>query len=380
MATIPGVAYFHSQFLGRSETFIYRPLLSFRRVRPVVFTQRRLHEDEFPFSPIVLYPPDPGSPWGLLDRAGRRLSQGEPFLSRQFRRHGIHLLHAHYGTQGWDLLRVRRATGLPMLTTFYGFDMSMLPRERLWQERYSELFDVGDLFSVEGPHMHARLKGLGCPAEKMRIQPIGIDLTLIPFRSRTPPSGRPVRLLFCGRFAEKKGLPDALGAVASVRAKHRQLELRVIGDGEERPHVEQLISSFHLTDCVRLLGSQSYHVLQEELAAADLLLAPSRTGSDGDTEGGAPTILLEAQAAGLPVVATTHADIPYVVVPDKSALLAPEGDPAALAECLENLLKAPERWAEMGRAGRQHVEQAHDVRNTAAGLEEIYFFMMKGTS
>ena len=58
----PGVAHFHSQFLGRSETFIYRLLQAFQRVRPVVFTQRLLHREEFPFSPIVLYPPAPGSP------------------------------------------------------------------------------------------------------------------------------------------------------------------------------------------------------------------------------------------------------------------------------------------------------------------------------
>ncbi len=375
---LPGVAHFHSQFLGRSETFIYRPLQAFQRVRPVVFTQRLFHKEEFPFSPIVLYPPSPSSLWGLLDRAGRRLLGREPFFSRQFRHYGIHLLHAHYGTMGWALLRVRRVTGLPMLTTFYGFDMSMLPRERLWRERYSQLFNAGDLFLVEGPHMRTCLIDLGCPTEKVRIQRIGIDLSLIPFRVRTRPFGRPVRLLFCGRLTEKKGLPDALEAAATVRARHPQLELRVIGDGEERPRVERLISSLHLTDCVRLLGFQSYHVLQQELAAADILVAPSRTGSDGDTEGGAPTILLEAQTAGLPVLSTTHADIPHVVVPGKSAVLAPEGDPAALAACLEDLLDAPERWAEMGRIGRRHVELEHDVRTTAAALEEVYLSLMKG--
>jgi colanic acid/amylovoran biosynthesis glycosyltransferase len=190
--------------------------------------------------------------------------------------------------------------------------------------------------------------------------------------------GRPARLLFCGRLTEKKGLLDALEAVAAVRARHPQVEFRILGDGEERPRAERLIMSLGLRDCVRLLGLQPYEIVQRELAAADILLAPSRTASDGDSEGGAPTILLEAQAAGLPVVATTHADIPYVVVAGKSGLLAPEGDPAALAECLRSLLETPERWAEMGRAGRRHVEQEHDVRTTAAGLEETYFALMSG--
>lgn len=373
---MPGVAHFHPEFLGRSETFIYRSLVALQRVRPVVFTRRLLYPEEFHFAPIVLYPPAPRSPWGLLDRAGRRLFRREPFLARQFRRHAVRLLHAHYGPMGWELLRVGEATGLPLVTTFYGYDMSMLPAQGDWAERYATLFTSGDLFLVEGPHMRTALIRLGCPAGKVRIQRIGINLALIPFRPRGPAVGRPARLLFCGRFAEKKGLPDALEALAAVRARHQQVELCVIGDGEERPRVEQLIVSRGLRDCVRLLGLQPYEVLRQELAVADILLAPSRTAANGDSEGGAPTILLEAQAAGLPVVATTHADIPYVVVAGKSGLLAPEGDSAALAECLKSLLETPERWAEMGRAGRRHVEQEHDVRTTAAGLEEAYLALI----
>jgi colanic acid/amylovoran biosynthesis glycosyltransferase len=266
-----------------------------------------------------------------------------------------------------------------LVTTFYGYDMSMLPREARWQDRYAELFATGDLFLVEGPNMRAALIELGCPPWKVRIQRIGIDLALVPFRPRGPAIGRPVRLLFCGRFTEKKGLLDALEAVAMVRARHPRVELSVIGDGEERSRVERAIESLDLTDSVRLLGLRPYEVVRRELAAADILLAPSRTASNGDTEGGAPTILLEAQAAGLPVVATTHADIPFVVVAGKSGLLAPEGNLPALAECLESLLDTPERWAEMGRAGRRHVEQEHDIRITAAGLEEIYLALMRET-
>jgi colanic acid/amylovoran biosynthesis glycosyltransferase len=374
----PGVGHFRTEFLGRSETFIYRPLVALRRVRPVVFTRRRLFADEFPFTPIVIYPPAPRSCWGILDRAGRRIFRLELFLGHNLHRYRVKALHAHYGSQGWELLPLRRATGLPLVTTFYGYDMSLLPQDGCWRDRYIELFEMGDAFLVEGPCMQAALIRLGCPAEKVRLQRIGIDLTLVPFRPRRPAVGRPVRLLFCGRFTEKKGLPDALQAVAAVRARHPQVELDVIGDGEERPRTERLIASLGLGDCVRLLGLQSYAVVRQRLAEADILLAPSRTASDGDTEGGAPTILLEAQAAGLPVVATTHADIPYVVAAGTSGLLAPENDPTALAECLGSLLDAPERWAAMGAAGRRHVEQEHDIHVTVARLEETYMDLMQG--
>jgi colanic acid/amylovoran biosynthesis glycosyltransferase len=110
----------------------------------------------------------------------------------------------------------------------------------------------------------------------------------------------------------------------------------------------------------------------KELEAADLFAQPSLTASDGDSEGGAPTTLLEAQACGVPILATSHADIPHVVVEGESALLAPERDAEALAAGLERLLAEPERWPAMGRAGRAHVLTHHDAGAQAERLEALY--------
>lgn len=109
-----------------------------------------------------------------------------------------------------------------------------------------------------------------------------------------------------------------------------------------------------------------------ELDSASIFLHPSVVSADGDTEGGAPTVLLEAQAMGLPVVSTLHADIPNVTVPGKSALLVAERDADAIAEVLVALLDDPSGWAAMGRAGRRHVESYHDIHKEAPALEERY--------
>ena len=101
-------------------------------------------------------------------------------------------------------------------------------------------------------------------------------------------------------------------------------------------------------------------------------LQASVTAADGDGEGGAPVVLLDAQAAGMPVVATHHADIPEYVVDGHSGLLAPERDVEALSECIRTLVEDPQRWAAMGRAGRRHVEQNYNVVTQCAALEDIY--------
>ena len=91
-----------------------------------------------------------------------------------------------------------------------------------------------------------------------------------------------------------------------------------------------------------------------------------------DTEGGAPVAILEAQATGLPVISSYHADIPEVVVDGKSALLAPERDVETLAKHLEYLVEHPDVWSVMGRAGREHVKQEYDLTAQVQKLENIY--------
>jgi colanic acid/amylovoran biosynthesis glycosyltransferase len=146
----------------------------------------------------------------------------------------------------------------------------------------------------------------------------------------------------------------------------------MVGDGPLRSEVEKAVARLGMASYVKLLGFLGYRDYLEEMTAADFFLHPSLTASNGDSEGGAPTTILEAQAMGMPIVSTTHADIPNVVVPGKSALLAPEGSVAALAEHIGVLVTERERWQAMGAAGRRFVEEHHDVRRQAASLEDKY--------
>ena len=93
---------------------------------------------------------------------------------------------------------------------------------------------------------------------------------------------------------------------------------------------------------------------------------------NGDTEGGAPVAILEAQATGLPVILSYHADIPEVVVDGRSALLVPELDVETLARHLECLIGHQDVWGAMGRAGQEYMEQEYDVMVQVGKLEKIY--------
>ena len=375
----PAVAHAMSRYLGLSETFIYATLNNFRRYHPVVVCETTDHLDLFPFEAIYA---TSGirrfSWWWFVNGLHYRLSDKATFsehllyVRHVLKSQRIQIVHAHFGPTGVRLLPVRRALGIPLVTTFYGYDMSELPREKRWREAYARLFAEGDLFLVEGGHMRDALITLGCPADKVEVQRIGVALELLPFKERVAEPDEKVITLFCGRFTEKKGLLYALQALALVIREFPAIELRIIGDGEERPAIERTIAGLRLEPFVTLMGYQPHQVFREQLGQAHLFIQPSVTAANGDTEGGAPTVILEAQACGLPILATRHADIPEIVAEPESGLLVPERDVNALAQNWLELLRHPERWPKMGRAGRALVERQHSVEKLVSDLERRY--------
>ena len=164
----------------------------------------------------------------------------------------------------------------------------------------------------------------------------------------------------------------ALRALASAREKFPNVELHVGGDGPEEAAARELADELGIAEAVHFLGFLPHERFLDELGRADLFVQPSVTAKDGDSEGGAPTTLLEAQACGVPILASTHADIPFVVQDGVAGRLAPEGDAEALGEQLIALLSEPQRWAAMGEAGRRHVAQRHDAATQTARLEDLY--------
>ncbi|MCK4334951.1 glycosyltransferase [candidate division WOR-3 bacterium] len=364
------VGHFHYCFFERSETFIYHQLSSLKRFRPVAISLISRNLDEFPLSNGVHY--DVGLE---LSRPGLQFI--EPFrygslklAAELFKREGVALIHAHFGTWGAYATPLKRNLRVPMVVTFYGQDMSLLPKRTMWRNRFQKLWKKIDLFLVEGPHMMAELIKLGAPKEKVALQRIGVPVSKIRFRIPKIKSD-PHTALWAGRMVEKKGLMDALKALELLKREGIKIQLRIIGDGPERKKAQGFVKEKESEEDVTFLGFLDYETYLAELEQADFLIAPSRTSSKGETEGGAPTTILEAQARGLPVVATRHADIPFVL-PEGYPYLAHEADPRDLALVIKLLLDDQKRWLQIARKNRKHVKRFHDLKATTQSLEKHY--------
>ncbi|MCS6816474.1 MAG: glycosyltransferase [Blastocatellia bacterium] len=379
----PIVAEVKPEYLPLTETFIYEYLRALRRVRPVVVAEEVKHLDLFPVKELVrVRTLELTLRERMRDRLLAILLRFEN--ARAYRYHAalrrLHpqLVHAHFGPTGVLVLAAARRLGVPLITSFYGYDLSALARDPAWRARYRHLFAHGALFLVEGPHMRERLIRLGCPPEKIRVRRIAIDLDEFPFRPRVWREG-PLRLLQVGRLVEKKGHEYALRAFAHVRSRARESEFYIIGDGPLRPHLERLAGELGIAGAVHWLGPLSRAAYREVAERCHILVQPSVVAANGDDEGGAPTVLLEMQASGMPIVATRHADIPYVVREGESARLVPERDVAALADALLELIENPARWPSMAEAGRTFVAEHHDIRREAPRLEALYWSVIEAS-
>ncbi len=323
-----------------------------------------------------------------FDTAWNRLFGYYPSFYSALRRNKADVLHAHFGPMGYHMLPLAKKAGIPLITTFYGYDLSYLPSEEPeWRQKYQRLFEEGDAFLLEGAHMRDRLVSLWCPPEKAFVQRLGVEVDDWEFRPRFKSEDEPLKLLFAGRFTEKKGLPYALDGFAEALDAGVDARLTVVGDADGSPRSQRVkkyvldrIETPSLDDRIDLRGFIPRSELVEAYYNHHALVAPSVEAEDGDTEGGAPVTLIEAQATGLPVVSTYHCDIPEVVVDGETGLLAPERDAEAVADHLVTLASDPGLLADLGRSGRDHVHEEYSAHVQGRRLADRYDAVLSKTS
>lgn len=365
------VAHLVADWLPYSQNWIHAQVIDATFVSPSVIAERVLDANRFPAP-------------GLREIGPSRVMFGA-FASRGFARAATLALaasdarvaHAHFGPVGWRWLPFARELRIPLVTSFYGYDMSRLPASRpIWRERYRELFAHGERFLCEGPAMAKALVALGCPAAKLVIRPLGVDVSRFAPRERAREPGAPLRVIAVGRFVAKKGLPDAIAATV-MAARRIPVELTVVGAPEAtaasaREGLRVLAAALRAGGRVRLAGRWSHDELARRAGEFDVVLQPSRHTTDGDSEGGAPVILAELCASGMPAVATWHADIPEVVRDGETGLLAAEGDVAAIAGHLVRLFVDPAWRARLGANAAAHARARFDRDRAGAALGAVY--------
>ncbi|CAM6450945.1 colanic acid biosynthesis glycosyltransferase WcaL [Citrobacter sedlakii] len=238
---------------------------------------------------------------------------------------------AHFGPAGVTATKLRELGVIKgkIATIFHGIDISSREVLNHYAPEYQQLFQRGDLMLPISDLWAKRLKSMGCPAEKIAVSRMGVDMARFSHRPVKAP-GTPLEMISVARLTEKKGLHVAIEACRQLKEQGVAFRYRILGMGPWERRLRTLIEQYQLDDVIEMPGFKPSHEVKAMLDETDLFLLPSITGADGDMEG-IPVALMEAMAVGIPVVSTVHSGIPELVEAGKSGWLVPENDAQALA-------------------------------------------------
>jgi colanic acid/amylovoran biosynthesis glycosyltransferase len=376
MKKFPKVAQLITPYLFHTGSWVYSQIKGVNTIQNIILTYKTENLDQFPFNPIYSFY-DFNRTKQFTTRVYRKFfgDRYGLFFNPIIKKENPKLFHAHMGYEAVRWLKFVKKTGLPLITTFYGLDVSKLGKIPYWRKCYQELFMYGKYFLAEGNYLKKQLVDLGCPSEKIIVQKLGVDIDNYPKVNRDLLNYNKRVILQVSTFREKKGIEYSLRTIAEVSKVFPNVLYKLIGKGdnsEADDNIKGLIKSLNVEKNVELLGITTHKQMLQIMCESEIFLHPSVTASDGDNEGGAPVSVIEASAVGLPVVSTFHADIPEVVIDGKTGFLVKEKDVDGLAEKIILLLNNLELSKRFSFEGPKHILENYNLKIQIEKLDGIY--------
>ena len=276
----------------------------------------------------------------------------------------IDVVLAEYGMKGVIVMDVCKELNIPFVVHFHGYDAHNGNLLREFAPKYPAMFSKAAAIISVSKYMHHALLNLNAPAAKTTLIHYGVDTTS--FSKANPLLSKPI-IISVGRFADTKAPYLTIMAFAEAVKKIPDAKLIMIGDGPLLESSKTLASALKLNDHIEFRGTQTVPEVAAVMQQARAFALHSIVTSDGDAEG-TPNVILEAASSGIPVISTLHAGIPDVVEHGITGFLVKEKDISQMAAFMILLLSDKELAANMGKAGRERVEQYFQLQNQLSKL------------
>ncbi|MEO7522920.1 MAG: glycosyltransferase, partial [Ferruginibacter sp.] len=208
-------------------------------------------------------------------------------------------------------------------------------------------------------------RSLGCPVEKLMVNCYGPDNSFF----NIIPEFNNQQFVAVGRFVEKKAPEQTINAFKKVVGEFPDARLVMAGDGFLLGPSKALAESLGLQNNIEFPGALSREAVQQLFTRSIAFIQHSVVAKNGDSEG-TPVAILEAQAAGLPVISTFHAGIPEVVANEETGLLVEENDVEGMAKNMLRILKEKDLAKALGNAGRKRIGECFSMEKHLSALEK----------
>jgi phosphatidylinositol alpha-1,6-mannosyltransferase len=288
------------------------------------------------------------------------------------------VMHGHWVVPGGVIAAAARPA-LPLVVSLHGSDVFVAERSAPAGAAARRVFGRAGAVTACSQDLASRAVALGAAPDRLEVVPYGVDTARFGPRARSQddarratlgvPAGVPL-LVTAGRLVRKKGFEYLIDALPMVAA-HPGARLVIAGDGDLAGELRERARAAGVADRVHFAGNLPQDTVGAWFAAADVVVIPSVRDDSGNVDG-LPNTVLEALAAGAPVVATTAGGIASAIRDGESGLLVAERDPRALAAAISALLDDPDRAARLGRAARAAAEAQFGWDAAAARFEAAY--------
>lgn len=289
-------------------------------------------------------------------------------LIKRIKRIRPDIIHCHFGDLGaeFSMLKAKAGIATPTVVSFYGYDAYGLPKKDLEFKRKLERLLRSDCkIFVEGPAFRKHMLQLGASSKSVFVNPLIISTNFYPSGKGDHKCG--LQFLFIGRFVEKKGFHQFIEAVGQLRSENKleDFTVTVVGSGPMEKEYHSRIASYELDAKFNFLGVKSHEEVKDLLATHDFFVHPSLTAANGDSEGGAPTVLIEAQQVGIPIITSNHKDIPFVM--GYNEFISIENDVQDLKMTIMEAVTYKE-WPQLISKGREKVREQHSIEHNSTYL------------
>lgn len=287
---------------------------------------------------------------------------------RWARQHRLDHIHVHFGTSEATVALMANLLGeVPYSLTLHAFDIfrDNVDLRLLAQKINHSRFSV-TVTEFNRDYLVASARGLD--VERLRVCYNGISVER--FAAERAPSPTPT-VFGLGRLIEKKGFGHLIAAVARLRDQGLVVQCRIGGDGPELQELRRRIDAARLTAQMEMLGPLNEAQVREELRGATCFVLPCIRAKDGNIDA-LPTVLLEAQASGCPVITTRLSGNPEIVEDRVSGLLVEPGDDDELARAIREIVSTPALAARLSEQGRRRAEERFDIRKNVAVLHRWF--------
>lgn len=272
----------------------------------------------------------------------------ENSLKKYLKKNKINMVLAEYGPTAGEIVDICEGLKIPLITHFHGFDAYHFDTIREYGEKYKKVFEYSSKIISVSIDMTEQLVKLGAEREKIVYNPCGADESFLDIS----PDYNSDHCFFVGRFCDKKAPYFVLMAFQKACQQNNRLKLTMAGDGELREACINMAEQYRISDKVSFPGVVTPEQVKKYMKNSFCYLQHSIASITGDSEG-TPVGVMEASAAGLPVIATRHAGIKDVIIESETGILVNEKDVDGMAEAIIKLAKDRALCKKMGANGKQ---------------------------